>query len=303
MDTNKLIALLPDLATLVSVVDAGSFTDAAIQLGVTPSAISRQITRLESELGTKLLQRTTRSQSLTPAGLEAYQHCIAILENAKQVVDIAHRDAKEISGTIRLSVPKAFGKQILQRHLIRFVQTYPKVSLTTNVTDRHCDPISDDLDIVFAITDSPQQNLIAKTLGHVDSILCASPDYLREHGEPNYPTQLKQHSCLALSENSNDSNWMLSKQADTISIDVRGAFTINHSEMRRDAAIEGLGIALLPNYVAAEAILNGELQAILCDWTIKGPYQGAIVMQFMPSKHLPLKIRAFIDFMTQAFQR
>ncbi|MDC0609164.1 LysR family transcriptional regulator [Vibrio sp.] len=301
MDTNKLIALLPDLATFVSVVENGSFTLAAEHLGITPSGISRQITRLERELATTLLQRTTRKQSLTESGMEVYQHALSILNSAREVANIAQRDAEQLEGTIRIAAPKAFCKNELYPHLLAFIQQYPKIKLQVMVRDKPSEPISDQVDIVFSITSTPQEHLVAKKISHARSILCASPDYLQRYGLPKTPDELVQHNCLYLGENRDDNHWYFSKDGVLMDVIVSGPLAINHSELRLDAALKGMGIALLPDFTCREPLLSGSLVEVLNDWSIRGPYQGCVYIQFIQTTNLPRKLRTFIDFISDKF--
>ncbi len=299
MDTNKIIALIPDMAAFVTVVETGSFTKAAEKLGVTPSGISRQISRLENALAVVLLERSTRKQSTTVAGKEVFDFCQAILENAREVVNISDNNSKVASGHLRIAVPKAFGKQVLEPLLIPFMDAYPNIKLKVKVTDHLVDPIHDDVDIIFRLTDSPQENLVSKKLGDTRLMLCASPNYLEQRGTPQHPNDLVSHDCLFLGEAINDNIWEFSCGGQSFKIPVEGRYVVNHTEMRLNGVKQGLGIGIFPDFAIKDALKDGSVIRVLNDWHINGSYQGQISMQFAQTRHMPIRIRAFIDYISE----
>ena len=164
MDTNKLLGVLPDLLVLVKVVESGSFSAAARALGSTPSAVSRQMARLEQALGSRLLERTTRSLRLTEAGQLAFQHSQTMLESAQAVLDSAGAHQAEPSGRVRLAMPKAFGRRVIHPLMPAFLARYPKVDVQLLLDDHARDPISDEVDLVVLATDRPPPGLVARPL-------------------------------------------------------------------------------------------------------------------------------------------
>lgn len=299
MNTNKIIHLLPDMVTFVTVVEMGSFTAAAKKLGVTPSRISRQIANLEESLSVSLLERTTRKQSLTVAGKEALTHCQAILDNAKEMVTISEAVQQEVTGKLRISIPKAYGRMVLSPLLLKFMQHYPKIELNVKATDRLLDPIYDDVDIVFRLTRAASEHLVSKQIGHVNLHLCATDQYLNNKGTPLSPNDLKQHSCLHLGESSQSEEWEFEKDKQKIKVNIAGRYSVNNTGMRLDAVFAHFGIGIFPDFIVKELLATQQLTSVLPDWILKSNYQGNIIMQYAYNKHVPIRLKAFLDFIDQ----
>jgi DNA-binding transcriptional LysR family regulator len=300
MNTNKLHSLLPDMATFVCVVETGSFTAAAKQLGITPSAISRQISRLEKALNLTLLERTTRKQFPSDSGKLAYASCRALVDNAKEVANISDVSQREAKGTLYIAVPKAFAKQVLEPLLLTFMHLYPLINVHLKISDLFIDPINGEVDMIFTLTNTPIENLVSKKLGTVRSILCASPDYLAKHSLLLHPQQLTRHSCLYLGENPKDCEWDFTKKGQAVKVVVDGRYSVNHTEMRLNAAKAGFGIAILPDFTVKQAVKNKELVQLLGDWDVNGSYQGVVNLQYATRLFMPAKMRVFIDFIGDA---
>ncbi|MBA6336607.1 LysR family transcriptional regulator [Colwellia sp. BRX8-7] len=302
MDTNKLIPLLSDMAILVTVVEQGNFSKAAIKLGVTPSAVSRQISRLEDALGIKLLQRTTRQLALTEPGTLTFNYCKQMMESAEQAVNASSSTTSTVSGLLRVAAPKSLANRVLRPLFVEFLKCYPDIQLHLKVTDRILDPIHDGVDFLIHINDNPIEALVNVKIGRSEQVLCASPDFLANHPLPTHPDDLKNLPCLCLGENMSDSRWRFSQKNQQTSVQVTGSYLLNHSEMRRDAIEQGFGIGSLPDYIAQQGISSGKLIPLLEDWRLQGNYQGDICLQYVQSKYLPNKNRIFIDFMKQKLQ-
>lgn len=299
MDTNKLIPLLSDMAIFVTVVEQGNFSKTAKKLGVTPSAVSRQISRLEDALGIKLLQRTTRQLALTESGTITFNYCKQMVESADQAINASRSATSTVSGLLRVAAPKSLANKVLKPLFVEFLKCYPDIQLHLKVSDRVLDPIHDGVDFLIHINDNPIEALVNVKLGHVKSLVCASPDFLSNHKLPSHPDDLKSLPCICLGENLADSRWRFSKNNQQTTVQVAGSYLVNHSEMRRDAIEQGIGIGSLPDYIAEQGIKTGKLIALLEDWQLTGNYQGYVCLQYVQSKYLPNKNRVFIDFMKQ----
>ena len=299
MVTNKLIALLPELATFHVIVNEGSFTAAAKKLGVTPSALSKLITRLESSLSIKLFERTTRRLLITEAGKNIYQQSTIIIEAAKQSIDISSLEHTVPSGSLTVAAPKAFLTIVLQPLVASFLTKYPKIQLKLRASDGDIDMISQGIDVVFRLTDKPSEGLIMKEIGKVSLKLCASPDYIKERGLPIHPKQLAVHDCLYLGETTTDHIWEFMKSDERHVIAVTGRYAVNHSQMRLNGVKNGFGIGIFPDFVIKEALANNEVIPVLEDWEIKGNYHGVIAMQYAQNKYMPSRLKVFTEFMTQ----
>ncbi|HEY7865834.1 MAG TPA: LysR family transcriptional regulator, partial [Psychromonas sp.] len=242
MNTNKIIPLLADMAIFVTVVEQGNFSKAAKTLGVTPSAVSRQISRLEDALGIKLLQRTTRQLALTESGEITFTSCKQMVEAAEEAVSASTSATSTVSGLIRVAAPKSLANQVLRPIFVDFIKHYPDIQLHLKVTDLVLDPIHDAIDFLIHINDRPIESLVNIKLGKVGQVLCASPDYLQINPTPLHPDDLKKHACICLGENATDNRWQFINNNQQATVQVSGSYLVNHSEMRRDAIEQGFGI-------------------------------------------------------------
>ena len=300
MRTNDKATLLPGMAVFVRVVEAGSFSAAARQLGTTASAVSRQIARLEQELSLRLVERTTRQLRLNEAGTEFYAHCRAMLDAAEQALAIGERLMSRPRGLVRLSVPKAYGKFVISPLMPDFLRRYADVDVQLHISDQSPDLIEDGFDLLVKVTDQPPEGLAGKPLGPVRQLLCASPHYLQQHGTPQHPQELLRHSCMFLGENAGDNRWHFSNGDQQEVVTVRGRYISNHSEARLEAALGDIGITVLPQFTAAQALAEGRLRELLPQWRYTGSYQGAAWLLWRQNLHLPPKQRVLIDYLSGA---
>ncbi|PMH42620.1 LysR family transcriptional regulator [Vibrio sp. 10N.286.49.B3] len=292
----KLITLLPDLASFILVVNEGSFTAAAKKLEVTPSALSKLITRLEKALSAKLFERTTRKLIITPTGKKVYDQAVIMLNAAEQAIEVSKSDHLDPSGSITIAAPEAFLNSVLEPLVIPFLGAYPNIQLKLRVIDGEIDIFQHGIDIAFKLTDKPDENLVLKEIGKTNLVLCASPDYLAQHGLPRHPTDLVMHDCLYLAETTKDNVWDFFKEDLFHSVAVSGRYAVNHSQMRLKAVKDGLGIGIFHDFVIQDALNRNEVIPVLEDWTIKSNYHGSIAMQFAQTKYMPARLRAFIDY-------
>ncbi|EEX94123.1 transcriptional regulator [Vibrio orientalis CIP 102891 = ATCC 33934] len=299
MKNTKLIALLPDLASFILIVDEGSFTAAAKQLNVTPSALSKLVTRLETSLSVKLFERTTRKLIITRAGQQVYDQAMVMLNAAKQAVELSTSAHEEMSGALTVAAPEAFLNSVLQPHVVPFLQKYPDIQLKLRVADGEIDLIRDGIDVAFKLTDKPDENLVLREVSKTNLVLCASPDYIAQKGMPEHPTELEQHDCLYLAENDRDHIWDFFKDDEYHSVSVSGRYAVNHSQMRLTGVKNALGIGIFHDFVIADAIAQKQVVPVLSDWTIKSNYHGAIAMQYPQTKYMPARLRGFIDYITE----
>lgn len=296
MRTSELLPLLPDLAVLVDVVEAGSFSAAARLQGSTPSAVSRQIARLEAALGVKLLERSTRRLHLTSGGQEVLRHARAMLEAARAACDGAARHASSVTGRVRLAAPKAALRQLIHPQLPALLQAYPQLTLELQVTDQVVDLIADGVDIALRLGDPPP-GYVARPFMEVRTLLYAAPAYLAAHGMPQHPAELVRHSCLHLAELPGDDEWCLVRGNERVVVNVRGRYASNHSEMRREAAEWGLGIACLPDFSVRQQLVEGSLQPVLPGWQLLGRYQGSSWLVYHADPYRSPRVRAVVDYL------
>ncbi len=298
MRTNELFPLLPDLAALVTVIEAGSFSAAARQQGSTPSAVSRQIARLEAALGLTVLERSTRRLRLTAGGQEVLRHARTMLESAQAAFDGAASHASNVEGRVRLSAPKAALRQLIHPRLPELLASYPQLALELHVTDQVVDLIADGVDIAVRLGDPPS-GYVARPFMEVRTLLFAAPDYLARAGTPQSPAELAQHSCLHLAELPGDDEWCLVRGNERQVVHVRGRYASNHSEMRREAAEAGFGIACLPDFTARQQLATGSLVQVLPGWQLLGRYQGSSWLVYSADRYRAPRVRVVVDFLLQ----
>lgn len=302
MNINKLIASLPDMAILVTVVEEGSFSAAGRKLALTPSSISRQIARLEQNLAVKLLERTTRQMQLSEAGKPVYELCRTMLDSAREAAMITSLTSSQLQGSIRIAAPKAVAKHILEPLLLSFATEHPQISLQIKVTDHIVDPIFNEVDLLVTLSAHPHLGLIAKELAEVRIILCASKDYLANHSAIQVPEDLSKHSCITLGESANNNILELSCNRQKARVEVAGRYCVNHSEMRLNAIKKGLGVGLLPDFIAAEDLKKGNLIKVLPNWYIKHNYQGALRLQYAQSKYIPERLKLLVNHLVENYR-
>lgn len=299
MFSHKLLSLLPDLASFILVVNEGSFTAAAKKLGVTPSALSKTIARLESALSAKLFERTTRKLVITQAGQKVYDQSVLMVNAAQQAIDVSQSDHAEPSGSITVAAPEAFLNSVLQPFITPFLVRYPEIQLKVRAVDGEIDLLRMGIDVAFKLTDKPDENLVMKELGPTNLVLCASPDYIAKRGLPYTPGDLEKHDCLYLAETERDNIWDFLKDDEFHTVKVTGRYAINHSQMRLHGVKQGLGIGIFHDFVISEAIEDGSVVPVLSDWTIKSNYHGAVALQYAQTKYMPARLRVFIDYVVK----
>jgi DNA-binding transcriptional LysR family regulator len=290
------------MGIFVKVVELGSFSKAASHLGTAPSSVSRTISKLERTLEEKLLERTTRQMRLTPKGEMVFVLCREMLNTAQLAVSAVYSDKSDMSGALRIAAPKALTKQVLMPMIFQFKELHPKVSLHLKVADHVIDPISNEVDVLIHMTHKPILGLIAKRLGYCNMLLCASPGYIDQHGAPSHPSELAQHNCICLGENPKDSTWEFTKDSEQVKVGVSGNFSVNHSEIRRDAMLKGMGLSLFPDFTIQEFIKSGLALELLPEWRMGGNYQGEIIAQYAQSRYIPNQVRGFVDYLAECFQ-
>lgn len=297
MGTNDYLQLMPEMAAFVRVVECGSFSAAAKELGATPSALSRQVARLEKALSLRLLERSTRKLRLSEAGAEAYRRCVTMVAAARATMDLTGEFLDLPQGLLRVAAPKAFSRIVLGPLIAPFLRAYPDIALQLIVDDRALDPLAADVDMVIRITEHPPDGLVARPLVPVRQLLCASPGYLTERGVPQHPRDLAQHDCLYLGEHAADRQWRLRRGAELASVTVHGRYIVNHSELRLEGTAQGFGICCLPQFTAQRALDDGSVVEVLEDWEFVTAYQGTAYALYLPNRHLAPKLRVFLDYL------
>jgi len=284
----------------VAVVECGSFSLAAEKLGVTKSAVSKRVTQLEDELGIRLLNRTTRKLSLTEAGKRYYDHVSQALALAQQGMDAVTELQGEPKGKLKITAPMSFGVLYIAPIIAEFLEQFPKVTIDLQLEDQMVDLIEGEFDLAIRIGNLPISNLVAKRLVNCKSVLCASPEYIKRNGSPQKPSDLIGHNCLVYSYFRGGSEWTFEQQHNEFKVIPKGNFIVNNSEAIRRALIEGLGVGQLPTFLVSKDILSGKLLPIMRPYSLP---EHAIYAVFPERKHLPHKVRAFMEFVADKLGR
>lgn len=295
----SLLEQIEDIAVFTAVVDHGSFSGAARHLGLSKSAISKRVDRLERNLGVRLLQRSTRSLSMTEAGNAIHQRAtqsIALLEDARNHVANLNESP---SGLIKLTTSVAFGRLCLTPLLPAFLRTYPDIKVQLVLLDRIVDLAEEGFDLAIRLTRSPPELLVAKPLMHIDYVLCASPRYLKGT-QIKTPNDLMHLNCLSYGYQGLSNEWTFQNEAAKESVKVSGNVVVNSSEVIRDLMLAGTGIGLVARYAVAEELHSGKLQQVLPEWCPMGSFTQTAFAIWHPQVHLPPKIRVFVDFLQEA---
>jgi len=303
MSINPPLALLSEMAIFVKVVETGSFSEAARQLGSSPSAVSRSISRLEKALATRLLQRTTRKLRLSDSGEETFKRCREMVNAARSVMEISGQYTHEAQGLVRVSVPKAVGRFVVHPHMPEFLRRYPQVDVQMILEDRPVDLIEDNVDLILRITDHPPVGLVGRQLMPIEHLLCATPQYLAEHGTPQHPHDLLEHSCIYVGDTPNDARWKFRQGGKSVTVGVRGRYAANHTGVRLDAVLQHIGIGSLPYFTARQALEQGLIVQVLPTWTFLASYHGGLWLLYTPTPYLSPKLRVFIDYLVERLAR
>lgn len=290
---------LAAIDAFMRVAELGSFSAAARRLNLSKSVVSRQVATLESELGVRLLQRTTRSLTLTEAGrsyLERTTRIVADLEEANLAV--GHLQAAP-RGRLRVAAPMSFGFLHLAQALPDFLAAYPDLSIDLAMSDRFVDLVDEGYDVAVRIGALPDSSLIARRLAPIRIVACASPAYLAQRGTPQTPDDLRNHDCLSNSNIPQPQEWRFLRPDGTPwRVEVRGRIAANNGDALRVAALRGLGLVRLPSFIIGEDLRAGALVTILDGFN---PPDTALHAVYPPGRHLSPKVRAFVDFLGLRF--
>lgn len=284
---------LNDMLLFAQVVEAGSFTAAARDLGMPKSTLSRRISRLESQLGSRLLQRTTRSLHLTDVGSEFYEHCSRVVKEARDAEQVVSLRQETPRGLLRVTAPVEFGTDLLGRLAADYLQQYPEVTLELDLSNHFVDLVEEGFDLALRAGRLEDSSLVARRLGESRQVVCAAPGYLENHAAPTSPEQLKEHSCLLYPADGKRAMLQFSGARQLIQVHLPGRLIANSMGTLRDAAISGLGIAILPWSLCRDAVETGQLKLLLENWQL--PTDGIYAIYPSP-RHLSPKVRSFIDF-------
>lgn len=292
--------LLKCMEAFVLTVKTGSFAATSVNLNTSPQMVTKYITFLENHLGLRLLNRTTRSQSLTEFGKQYYEQCLVILSQVNATKVLAQQFVNEPKGSLRISAPVSYGSFNLIPILSRFMKRYPKISVEIQLSDYYVDVVKDNFDFVFRLGKLLDSGLVARSLKPYQLIFAAAPSYLAQYGIPSIPEELKRHQCLIyqyVNRYKKDEIWPFTINGTVVNLPISGSFKSNNTLALLTAAIEGLGITMLPEAIMSEAIRRNQLLPILSDFI--PPAREMHLLYTADSQRLP-KLKTFIDFIVDS---
>lgn len=288
-----------NMRVFIKVAETGSISDAAAQIGVVKSALSRRLKELEEHLGVELFHRTTRKMSLTETGSVFYQHATRILDDVAEAESDVTQAHTALKGRLKIALPSTFGIMHMGPAINEFAKTHPDIEFDLDFNDREVDLVHEGFDLAIRIAKLPDSSLIARKLAPIEFVTCASPAYLEQFGIPQSPKDLVNHQCLTYSLLSNDEQWNF-KYVDgqNLKIKLKPYLKATTGEYLKDAAVNGLGIVLLPEFIVYQKIKEGSLLSILKDYVTPPINAYAIYPQ---TRHLSQRVRMFVDFLIKRF--
>ena len=291
---------MDDLAAFAVLIDAGSFTLAAQQLGCSKGQLSKRISQLEAQFSVVLLHRTTRRLSLTAAGAALLPQAQALVVQVERARQALARLKDDIAGPVRLTVPVSLGETFFDALLLEFSRDYPRVQIELELNNSYRDLSREGFDLAIRSEVGSSERLVAKLLLNWHEITCASPAYLEQYGEPTTPARLVEHRCLLNSHYSGREEWQYHQQHELHKVRVSGPFASNHYSLLKKAALIGAGIARLPSYMLQAELADGRLRELLLNYQTRSnpmylvhPYQGG----------LPKRTQVLADYLVQWFKQ
>ena len=292
---------LTRIRAFIDVVDAEGFSAAARKQGRSKALLSKYVRELEDDLGALLLNRTTRQFSLTEAGHTYYASASAILKEIDDLADLVRDNNTDLKGRLRISVPRTFVDAEVGRSLVDFAHENPDIKLEISADDRFVDLVEEGFDMAIRITRMEDSGLIAKKLTDFNVFVCASPAFVERYGPFNHPEDLAGVPCLVDTNGRNRGNWpFMDADGNRFSVSVDGPFQVNSPRSTLCGALSGLGVAFLPDFVAAPHLETGGLVQILKDYM---PPDSGIYAVYPHRRYLPAKVRALVDFLAAWFRK
>lgn len=280
----------------ILVVERGSFSAVAQQMGVARSVVTRQVAALETHLGAKLLARSTRRLSLTSAGSAYLEKCRVILNLVEDAETGMAEERQAPRGPIRMSVPMSFGLRHLSTLLLEFARHYPEVSLDTDYSDQRSNLFGEGIDLAVRIARKLESADVARRISTSQMCVVAAPDYLARHGEPAHPAELQHHQCLGYTAAPNSHHWEFLIDGRPQTFPIRSRLQANNGDVLLQAAIAGQGITLAPSFICADALAAGTVHQILNGF----PIESLGIYAVLPgNRHIPHRVRVLMDFLAE----
>ena len=287
------------MRAFIQVVDAGGFAAAAREMGLSRSVVNKYVITLENELGTQLLQRSTRQVSPTEAGIAFYDRALSILDELDEAFAAVTQLQEQPRGNLRINAPMTFGSLHLARVVAEFMALHAEVHVELVLNDRFIDPIEEGFDVTVRIAaPSVSTSLICREIVPIQRVLCASPAYLQAHGEPRKPDDLQQHRCLHYGYQESGNQWKLSGPRGELSVPVNCVMWSNNGDSIKQIAICDQGIALLPTFIVGDELQLGRLRTVLSDFQ---PADITLSALYPRHRHLSAKTQLFVAFLEERF--
>jgi DNA-binding transcriptional LysR family regulator len=288
--------MISNVGVLAAIVEGGSFARAAEALGLTPSGVSRAVSRLESRVGVRLLDRTTRAVALTDEGRRLYSEVAPLLTGIEDVVTLTSGSSVAVRGRLRVNVDAFFSRLLFTPHIPEFLSLHPELSLELIARDQLGDLVADGFDIAVRFGTPPESSLVAKKLFETRTILVASPAYLRAHGKPTIPSDLAYHACIQVRDSLTGQpirEWQFRQEDIVTQVKITGRLMVSEFGTMLGACLGGIGIARIKAIGVQHLLHQGALVEVLSDW--RG--ENYPLYALYPSRRLPAaKVRAFTDF-------
>ncbi|MFZ6677773.1 LysR substrate-binding domain-containing protein [Undibacterium sp. Tian12W] len=286
-----------EMLVFVKVVQTGSFSATAQLLSLSPSAVSKVVTRIEERLGVLLFQRSTRQMALTTEGREFYDSCVRILDDIDEAEQGISQRAVSIRGLLRVNVSLPFGTHYVVPLLPEFSKRYPEIAVDISLTDTKIDLSRESVDVAIRMGPLNDGNFRARSLGRSKRVVVAAPSYLSRNGTPGIPADLAKHSCLNFNFRRSLDEWPFIIDSHPIQLAVKGGIMTNNGETMRQLTLEGMGVSRLGMFHVYEDIKSGRLIELLADYNA-GDVEDINII-FSSQRHLPARVRAFIDFFVE----
>ena len=288
-----------ELEAFVAVVDRHSFSSAADRLGVAKSILSRRVSDLEKRLGVQLMQRTTRKLSLTDTGRHFYQRAINLLSDLNDAEQMVSDAQASLSGKIKLAAPLGIGIGQLSLPIADFMELHPDVEIAVELNDRHVDLVTEGFDLAVRVGQLQDSNLIARKLTEVHFAVCASPDYLKRHGEPKHPSELSAHQVMVYSNVQVGEQWFYHQDGKRITPRVKYRLSANNGELLAEIASHGLAICAGPLFYLQGYIQRGKLIPILTDFERDAAGMYAV---YPPGRLVSRRVKMLSDYLLEYFR-
>jgi DNA-binding transcriptional LysR family regulator len=289
---------LTSMSVYAKVADLGSFAAAAKELRLSPTMIGKHIRFLEERLGSQLINRSTRRQSLTELGRSYLDHCRHLLEEAEAGDALAEEALRAPRGKLRIATSVAFGSYSLTPTVVRFMKKYPEVSVELMLSDRMVDLLEEGIDAAIRVGTPTDSTMMSRSLSPYTGVVCAAPSYLAERGRPTHPTDLVHHECLRYPGWADGPRWTFFGPEGEIEVVVKSRLTINGGFGIRYAALAGAGIVLTRGELLAEDIAAGRLEILLPNYKTQSRVRQIL---WLKNRKMSPKLRAFIDFIAETY--